>query len=133
MFDLPQLAFLGGLPAAVSNGVALLSRRTQAPVILGFPHCRRSGRYDFYGPAPMRPAADETDAAFTQRIVNGLVHTIRRHPSQWMLMYRRWAEIPPDAPAAGYPFYARRVRVRHSPFPGARASGKMEAVTGGTP
>ena len=121
----------GGLPAAVSNGVALLSRRTHAPVILVFPHCRKHGRYDFYGSAALHPGADESDVAFTQRIVNGLVRTIRRHPSQWMLMYKRWSEIPPGAPAARYPFYARPIPPtdRHSPFPAAPASGKTETAT----
>lgn len=99
-----------GLPATVSNGVALLARRFQAPVYLGFPLARKNGRYDLLVSPALRPAAGETDAAFTQRMVNALMHRIRRHPSQWMLMYPRWARIPPGAPAAKYPFYAVPVR-----------------------
>ena len=98
----------GGLPATVSNGVALLSRRMHAPVFLGFPHARKDGRYDVSCSSAMRPDPDETDEAFTQRIVNTLLHTIRRHPSQWMLMYPRWSRIPPGSSGDGFPFYAWR-------------------------
>ncbi|MEI6210425.1 MAG: lysophospholipid acyltransferase family protein [bacterium] len=97
----------GGLPATVSNGVALLARRFQAPVFLGFPYARKNGRYDMRVSEAMRPAPEESDAAFTQRIVHGMLRHIRRHPSQWMLMYPRWECIPTGAPAAAYPFYAR--------------------------
>jgi KDO2-lipid IV(A) lauroyltransferase len=98
----------GGLPATVSNGAAMLSRRMNAPVFLGFPHARKDGRYDVACSPAMRPGADETDEAFTQRIVNALLHTIRRHPSQWMLMYPRWQRIPPGSSGEGFPFYAWR-------------------------
>ena len=96
----------GGLPATVSNGVALLSRRFQAPVYLVFPHGRCDGTYDFRILPVLRPEPGEEDAAFTQRIVDGLVRHIRRYPSQWMLMYPRWSRIPPGMPADGFPYYA---------------------------
>jgi KDO2-lipid IV(A) lauroyltransferase len=100
----------GGLPATVSNGVALLSRRFQAPVFLGFPYARKDGRYDMRVSPVMRPEPAESDTAFTQRIVHELLRHIRRHPSQWMLMYPRWDEIPPGTPGTGFPFYARPLR-----------------------
>ena len=103
----------GGLPATVSNGVALLARRFRAPVYVGIPYARKSGRYDIHVPPALRPEPDESDTAFTQRIVNVLVRHIRRHPSQWMLMYARWARIPPGASAARYPFYAVPMRERN--------------------
>jgi len=117
-----------GLPATVSNGVALLARHTHAPVILIFPYARKNGRYDFFGSEKLVPGPDESNLDFTQRITNGLVRVIRRHPSQWMLMYRRWAEIPPEAPKERYPFYARPVQPsqRHSPSPKPCASDKTE-------
>ncbi len=99
----------GGLPATVSNGVALLSRRFQAPVYLVFPHGRCDGTYDFRFLPALRSEPGEEDAAFTQRIVDGLVRHIRRHPSQWMLMYPRWSRIPPGASAEGFPFYAAQL------------------------
>ena len=101
---------LGGLPATVSGGVALLSRRFQAPVFLGFPYARKNGRYDVRVSPAMRLAPEESDAAFTQRLVDGLYRHIRRHPSQWMLMYARWSRIPAGAPAEKYPFYAVQLR-----------------------
>lgn len=100
----------GGLPASISNGVALLSRRFQAPVFLGFPYARKNGRYDMRVSAAMRPAPDESDAVFTQRIAHGLLYHIRRHPSQWMLMYPRWERIPTGASAADFPFYSRPLK-----------------------
>lgn len=96
----------GGLPATVSNGVAMLSRRFCAPVYVGIPYARKNGRYDIVVPPALRPEPEESDAAFTQRIVNVLVRHIRRHPSQWMLMYPRWARIPPGGGATRFPFYA---------------------------
>ena len=96
----------GGLPATASNGVAVLARRFHAPVYLGFPYARKNGRYDVRVSPEMRPELDEPDAAFTQRIVNVMMGHIRRHPSQWMLMYPRWLRIPPGASAEGFPFYA---------------------------
>jgi len=101
----------GGLPATASNGVAFLARKFQAPVYLGFPYARKNGRYDVRVAPVMRPAPDESDAAFTQRLINTMLIHIRRHPSQWMLMYPRWLWIPPGAPAAGFPFYSRPTSV----------------------
>jgi KDO2-lipid IV(A) lauroyltransferase len=101
-----------GLPATASNGVALLARRFQAPVYLGFPYARKNGRYDLCVPPPLRAEAGEDDTAFTQRIVNALLRHIRRHPSQWMLMYPRWARLPPGADPARFPFYARPLKLR---------------------
>ena len=111
----------GGLPATVSNGVALLARRFHAPVYLGFPYARKDGHYDIRLPPAMHAQPEESDTAFTQRIVNALLRHIRRHPSQWMLMYPRWARIPPGVSAAGYPFYAEPARV---PGAGVQGSGK---------
>ena len=96
----------GGLPAAVTNGVAVLSRHTAAPVFLAFCRACRDGHYRVTGSAAMRAAPDETDAAFTQRIVNGLLRTFRRHPSQWMLMYKYWDNVAPGDDFERYPFYA---------------------------
>jgi len=96
----------GGLPAAVSNAVALLARRTGAAVFLIFPMARHDGRYDFHISGALHPLPEESDVAFTQRIINGLVRAIRRHPSQWMVMYPRWDEIPAGARKADFPFYA---------------------------
>jgi len=95
-----------GLPASVSNAVAQLSRRTHAAVFLVFPLARRDGRYDFRVSGGLNPLPDESDVAFTQRIIHGLVRMIRRHPSQWMVMYPRWDDIPPGAEGMAFPFYA---------------------------
>jgi KDO2-lipid IV(A) lauroyltransferase len=97
----------GGLPAAVSKGVAVLARHTGAPVYLAFCRARRDGRFLVSGSEALRPRPDEDDAAFTQRIANGIVRAIRRHPSQWMVMYKRWEAIAPGADPGRYPFYAR--------------------------
>jgi lauroyl/myristoyl acyltransferase len=97
----------GGRPAMVSSGVALLARRFQAPVYFGFPYARKDGRYDIYVPPPLRPLPGESDTELTQRIVHVLMRHIRRHPSQWMLMYPRWSRYPLGADPSQYPFYAR--------------------------
>jgi KDO2-lipid IV(A) lauroyltransferase len=96
-----------GLPAPVTNAAAQLARRTEATVFLIFPLARRDGRYDFVISAAMRPTPEESDAAFTQRMIDGLLRMIRRHPSQWMAMYPRWDTIPAGAEKLPYPFYGR--------------------------
>lgn len=101
-----------GLPATVTNGVAVLSRHTQAAVFLIFPHTRPNGRYDFFGEGPLMAEPDETDTAFTQRITHGLLRRIRRHPSQWLLMYPRWSVVPDGDSCERFPFYARRASRR---------------------
>jgi KDO2-lipid IV(A) lauroyltransferase len=97
----------GGRPAMVSSGVALLARRFHAPVYFGFPYARKDGRYDIHVPPPLRPLPGESDTQLTQRIVNVLLRHIRRHPSQWMLMYPRWSRYPLGDDPARFPFYAR--------------------------
>ena len=97
----------GGLPGCVSGAVALLSRRTGAPVWIVYPLARKDGRYEFRCAPTMQLAEGETDTAFTQRITNELVRIFKRYPSQWMLMYPRWMRIPPGVPAEGFPFYSK--------------------------
>ena len=97
----------GGLPATVSGGPALLARRAPSPVLLVTVRAFKNGRYVLASCARMCLAENETDTAFTQRMIDGLVRAVRRHPSQWMLMYRRWTPVAPGDDPTRYPFYAK--------------------------
>jgi KDO2-lipid IV(A) lauroyltransferase len=97
-----------GLPVPISQAPAALAIRLKVPVMPTF--CRREARGDYrvYGLPPVRAAEGETPAAFTQRITALLEEEIRRHPGEWLWMYKRWKRIAPGAAPETYPFYADR-------------------------
>lgn len=114
----------GGRPALVSGGAALLARRFQAPICFGFPYARKDGIYDLVVPPPLQVRPGESDQDLTQRITNVLIRQIRRHPSQWMLMYPRWSRYPAGDDPSRFPFYARMQK-------GAPTAAAVAPATGG--
>jgi KDO2-lipid IV(A) lauroyltransferase len=90
-------------PAATTSMLAALALRTGAPVVPVFALPLPRGRYKLvYEHTVDPPAADTPDAirAFTQRCTDVLEMYVRRHPSLWLWMHRRWrdAELPPTTP-----------------------------------
>ena len=90
-------------PAATTSMLAALAMRTGAPVVPVFALPLPHGRYRMiYEPAVVPPAADSPDAVreFTQRCTDVLEMYVRRYPSLWLWMHRRWrdATLPPGAP-----------------------------------
>lgn len=100
------VAFMG-LPAAVSSTAAVLSRRMAVPVVTGACLSDARGRYRCRVNARLEADADESVEALTGRISDSLSKLIRRHPGQWLWMYKRWKRIPSGADPSRYPFYAR--------------------------
>ena len=89
-------------PAATTSMLAALAMRTGAPVVPVFALPLPRGRYRMiYEPAVVPPAADSPDAVreFTQRCTDVLEMYVRRYPSLWLWMHRRWRDAPlPPAP-----------------------------------
>jgi Kdo2-lipid IVA lauroyltransferase/acyltransferase len=90
-------------PAATTSTLAQLALRTGAPVIPVFALPLPGGRYRMIYEHPVAPPdADTPDAIrqFTQRCTDVLEMYVRRHPSLWLWMHRRWrdAPLPADVP-----------------------------------
>jgi KDO2-lipid IV(A) lauroyltransferase len=90
-------------PAATTSTLAQLALRTGAPVVPVFALPLPGGRYRMIYEHPVAPPdADTPDAIrqFTQRCTDVLEMYVRRHPSLWLWMHRRWrdAPLPADVP-----------------------------------
>ena len=90
-------------PAATTSTLAQLALRTRAPVVPVFALPLPGGRYRMIYEHPVAPPdADTPDAIrqFTQRCTDVLEMYVRRHPSLWLWMHRRWrdAPLPADVP-----------------------------------
>jgi Kdo2-lipid IVA lauroyltransferase/acyltransferase len=84
-------------PAATTSMLAALALRTGAPVVPVFALPLPGGRYRMiYEHAVDPPDADTPDALreFTQRCTDVLEMYVRRHPSLWLWMHRRWRDAP---------------------------------------
>jgi Kdo2-lipid IVA lauroyltransferase/acyltransferase len=90
-------------PAATTSMLAALALRTGAPVVPVFALPLPGGRYRLIYEHPVAPPdADSPDAIreFTQRCTDVLEMYVRRDPSLWLWMHRRWrdAPLPPETP-----------------------------------
>ena len=82
-------------PAATTTALASLALRTGAPVIPVFTVPLGGGRYRvIYEHAVEPPAKGSPEALreFTQRCTDVLEMYVRRYPTQWLWMHRRWRE-----------------------------------------
>ena len=84
-------------PAATTSTLAQLALRTSAPVVPVFALPLPGGRYRMIYEHPVAPPdADTPDAIrqFTQRCTDVLEMYVRRYPSLWLWMHRRWRDAP---------------------------------------
>ena len=91
-------------PAATTSTLAQLALRTGAPVVPVFALPLPGGRYRVIYEHPVaHPDADTPDAVrqFTQRCTDVLEMYVRRHPSLWLWMHRRWRDAPLPAGVPG--------------------------------
>jgi KDO2-lipid IV(A) lauroyltransferase len=91
-------------PAATTSTLAQLALRTGAPVVPVFALPLEGGRYRMIYEHPVAPPdADTPDAIrqFTQRCTDVLEMYVRRHPSLWLWMHRRWRDAPLPAGVPG--------------------------------
>ncbi|MCK5186078.1 MAG: lysophospholipid acyltransferase family protein [Deltaproteobacteria bacterium] len=89
-----------GQKAATTRGVATLSLKTGAPIIMLFSR-RIDGRYrfkiSFSKPIQIENTGDlEKDIlSLTQKYTTIIESRIREHPHEWLWMHRRWKTRPP--------------------------------------
>ncbi len=86
-----------GHPAATPRAAADLALRTGAPVVVGFCQRKRDGYYRLSMKEifPVRTGDQESDAiALTSVLTKEIENAIRRSPSQWVWMHRRWKTQP---------------------------------------
>lgn len=89
-----------GRPASTHKGVALLSVKHQAPVVIGFG--RRIGpglQYEMFvetvlHPRDVPPGADAV-RWLTQQAARAIERTVRQSPEQYLWLHRRWKHQPP--------------------------------------
>lgn len=96
-----------GLPAPVSKAAAAVARKTGAPIVCVWCVPDRRGFYTSYASELIRVEAKQTDEDVTQKVVSVFDDVIRRHPGNWLWMYKRWKYVPRHSSADRYPFYAR--------------------------
>ena len=86
-------------PAATTTALAMLAARTGAPVIPLFALPLPGGRYRLIYEHAVEPPENDTPEAlkaFTQRCTDVLEMYVRRHPSLWLWMHRRWRDLEPS-------------------------------------
>ena len=95
-----------GRPATLSPAAAVLAVRTRSPILPVFCLALPDGTYRAYSCPVLVPGRDGDEAALNQRIADTMEAEIRKHPEQWLWMYRRWKYVPAGMSAADFPFYA---------------------------
>lgn len=110
-----------GLSVPISKAVSALIRRTGADIVFIFCVADNDGRYTAYALPPFSAkGAEVSDDEITQAVAEMLECEIRKHPGQWLWMYKRWKHVPPGASPEGYPFYARGTSGRETVSPETR-------------
>jgi Kdo2-lipid IVA lauroyltransferase/acyltransferase len=92
-----------GVPACTASGLARVALKTGAAVLPGFLLWEDSEQQyvlRFYPELALADTGDpEADAAAnTARLTAFIEDAIRRYPSQWLWMHRRWKTRPPGEP-----------------------------------
>lgn len=103
---------LFGIPASISLTPAALSRRLKVPIVFAWSRPLKDGRYRIELGDLFLPDPQVSDATRTQQLASAFERVIRKHPSLWCLNYRLWRYILPGDDPAGYPFYARQIKLR---------------------
>ena len=82
-----------GTPASTSRGLAVISLRTDAPVVPVFIRRLERGRHLIeVGPVVAPPERDVV--AFTTSFNEAIEKAIRRAPEQWFWLHKRWKTRP---------------------------------------
>ncbi len=95
-------------PAATTSALAALALRTGAPVVPVFALPLPGGRFRMVYEHPVDPPrADHPEVIreFTQRCTDVLEMYVRRYPTLWLWMHRRWRDVgpPPEQVGAMFP------------------------------
>ncbi len=83
-----------GRPVATNRGLAVLALRTGAPVLPCFARREKGGRHVLTVDAPLEPPDsgpfEERVRRFTAQFDAVIESAVRRNPSQWFWVHRRW-------------------------------------------
>jgi lauroyl/myristoyl acyltransferase len=94
----PMVPFFDA-PARFPDGVAALSLRTGAPILIAVPVRRPDGRFDaLFEPLPPVPLTGDRKAdvlLVTQAVARRLEYHIASHPEQWTVFQKRWPDARP--------------------------------------
>ena len=100
------------LAVAVSPLPAVIAMRHRLPINLLACYKRDDGNFTLDMEHLPRPVTEYSSAVeLTQDIFHGYERLIRRHPEQYLWLYRYWRICPANAPQEfekRYPFYARK-------------------------
>jgi len=90
--------------AATTSALAALALRTGAPVLPAFALPLPKGRYRLVYEHPVEPPPSDHPEAireFTQRCTDVVEMYVRRYPTLWLWMHRRWRDADAAMPARG--------------------------------
>ena len=94
-----------GRPACTAKGLALIARRTGAPVVPAFIVREADGRHHIRILPPVEfsqgPDVHEDVITNTARCTAVIERMVRQYPDQWLWMHRRWKTRPPTDSSAG--------------------------------
>ncbi len=80
------------------EGPAVLSLKTNTPLVAGFAVRKEDGTYEAYfvevPSSDLKEFSPENVAELTRRHVALTESVIRLHPEQWMWMHKRWKHVP---------------------------------------
>jgi KDO2-lipid IV(A) lauroyltransferase len=83
-----------GIPASTSKSIAVLSLRTQTPIVPIFIRRAPSGRHRVVVKTPLRPSTpncgDDAVVELTMLCTRAIEDAIRESPEQWLWVHRRW-------------------------------------------
>ncbi|MCL1857132.1 MAG: lysophospholipid acyltransferase family protein [Kiritimatiellaeota bacterium] len=99
-----------GKPALISSVAGVLSVKRQVTVNLITPRYVAGGRVHVDVAEIMPPETATDVAAVTQWVADAMARQIRKDPTQWFLMYRRWRDVKPGTDISAYPFYVDKPR-----------------------
>lgn len=87
---------------------AVLHKRTGLPLVPLECVPMPDGRYKLVAHDPLMFAPEATEQEIAQRCWDVFESRVRGQPEAWLWAYKHWRNLPPDADAADYPFYASR-------------------------
>jgi KDO2-lipid IV(A) lauroyltransferase len=100
-----------GVPALMSRAPAVLMRRSNIRIVIGYLRRNGDGTFTDRGcELPISSGDYESDEALLTAINEKMEELIRESPEQYLWMYRKWKTIPADAPdevRARFPFYSQ--------------------------
>ena len=95
-----------GVPAPISRIAGTIHARCGCPLYVAACLHLGGGRYRAQVFAHLPGGSGLTEEETTRWLAGQLSAMIRKHPDQWLWMYRRWRHIRPGDDPARYPYYA---------------------------